>query len=136
VNLAADPDTKFDILRSEFHAVKNRGWIFMSIDGRDIREIGIWLLLLAFAFVAIILSLLFVDAPYAITGVTFTLILILEILFVFSFNPQAACRQTDECNGLRRPAIRAAGDFPYCDFLGAIPSEHRRQESGILTGIF
>jgi hypothetical protein len=109
---------------------------FMSIESRDIRKIGIWFLLLEFAFVAIIMPLLSTNAPDAFTAVTFTLILILEILFVFSFNPQAACRQTDECNGLRRPAIRAAGDFPYCDFLGAIPSEHRRQESGILTGIF
>ena len=60
----------------------------MSIDGRDIREIGIWFLLLAFVFAAIIMPLLSVDAPDATTGVTFTLILILEILFVFSLNPQ------------------------------------------------
>ncbi len=60
----------------------------MSIDGRDIREIGIWFLLLAVVFAAIIMPLLSVDAPDATTGVTFTLILILEILFVFSLNPQ------------------------------------------------
>ena len=60
----------------------------MSIDGRDIREIGIWLLLLAFVFVAIILPLLSADAPDAVTVVTFTLILILEIFFVLSLNPQ------------------------------------------------
>ena len=60
----------------------------MSIDGRDIREIGIWLLLLAFVFVAVVLPLLSIDAPDAVTAVTFTLILILEILFVFSLNPQ------------------------------------------------
>ncbi len=60
----------------------------MLIDGRDIREIGIWFLLLAFVCLAIIMPLLSVDAPDATTGVTFTLILILEILFVFSLNPQ------------------------------------------------
>ncbi len=57
----------------------------MSIESRDIRKIGIWFLLLAFVFVAIILL---ADAPPAVTAVTFTLILILEILFVFSLNPQ------------------------------------------------
>ncbi len=60
----------------------------MSIESRDIRKVGIWFLLLAFAFVAIILPLLSSDAPPAVTGVTFTLILILEILFIFSLNPQ------------------------------------------------
>ena len=64
----------------------------MSIDGRDIREIGIWFLLLAFVFVAIIMPLLSVDAPDATAGVMFTLILILEILFVFSLNPQLLVR--------------------------------------------
>ena len=57
----------------------------MSIDSRDIRKFVIWLLLLAFVFVAIILSS---DAPPAVTAVTFTLILILEILFALSLNPQ------------------------------------------------
>ncbi len=60
----------------------------MSIESRDIRKVGIWFLLLAFVVVAIILPLLSADAPPAVTGVTFTLILILEILFVFSLNPQ------------------------------------------------
>jgi hypothetical protein len=88
VNLAVGPATKFDILRSESHTIQITGWIFMSIDGRDIREIGVWLLLLAFVFVAIIMPLLSVDSPDATAGVTFTLILILEILFIFSFIPQ------------------------------------------------
>jgi hypothetical protein len=61
---------------------------FMSIDGRDIREIGIWLLLLAFVFVAIVLPLLSIEAPDAAMAATLTLILILEILFVFSLNPR------------------------------------------------
>jgi len=60
----------------------------MSIESRDIRKIGTWFLLLAFAFVAIILPLLSADAPDAVTTVTFALILILEILFVFSLNPR------------------------------------------------
>ena len=60
----------------------------MSFDGRDIREIGIWILLLAFVFAAIIMPFLSIDAPDAIVGVTFTLILILEIHFAFSLNPQ------------------------------------------------
>ena len=60
----------------------------MSIDSRDIRNIGIWLLLLAFVFVAIILPLLSTDAPDAFTVVTFTLIFILEILFALSLDPQ------------------------------------------------
>jgi hypothetical protein len=59
----------------------------MSIDRRDIRKIGIWFLLLEFAFVAIILPLLSTDAPDAFTAVTFTLILILEILFALSLKP-------------------------------------------------
>lgn len=57
----------------------------MSIDSRDIRKIGIWFLLLAFVFAAIILL---ADGPPAVTAVMFTLILILEILFAFSLNPQ------------------------------------------------
>jgi hypothetical protein len=61
---------------------------FMSIDSRDIWKIGIWFLLLAFIFVAIILPVLSVDAPPAVIAVTFMLILILEILFVFSLDPQ------------------------------------------------
>ena len=60
----------------------------MSIDSRDIRKIGIWFLLLAFVFVVIALPLLSVDAPDAATAPTFTLILILEILFALSLNPQ------------------------------------------------
>jgi hypothetical protein len=79
--------TKFDILQSESHITIKAGF-FMSIDGRYIREIGIWFLLLAFVFVAIILPLLSVDAPDAATAATFTLILILEILFALSLNPQ------------------------------------------------
>ncbi len=59
----------------------------MSIDGRDIREIGIWFLLLAFVSVAIVLPLLSIDTPDAVTAATFTLILLLEILFVFSLSP-------------------------------------------------
>jgi hypothetical protein len=59
----------------------------MSIQSRDFRKIGIWFLLLAFVFVIIILSAS-ADAPDALPAVTFTLILILEILFVFSLNPQ------------------------------------------------
>jgi hypothetical protein len=57
----------------------------MSIKSLDIRKIGIWFLLLAFVFVAIVLS---ADAPDVVTAVTFTLILILEILFFLSPNPQ------------------------------------------------
>ena len=60
----------------------------MAIEHRDIRKIGIWFLLLAFVFVAIILPLLSTDAPDAVTAVTFTLVLILEILFALSLNTQ------------------------------------------------
>jgi hypothetical protein len=60
----------------------------MSIKSLDIRRVGIWFLLLTFAFVAIILPLLSTDAPPAVTAATFTLILILEILFVFSPSQQ------------------------------------------------
>jgi hypothetical protein len=60
----------------------------MSIESRDNRKIGIWFLLLGFVFTAIVLPLLSVDAPDAITAVAFTLILILEILVVLSLNPQ------------------------------------------------
>ena len=59
----------------------------MSIESRDIRKIGIWFLLLAFVFVIIILSAS-ADPPDALPAVMFTLILILEILFIFSPNPQ------------------------------------------------
>jgi hypothetical protein len=60
----------------------------MLVDSRDIRKIGIWFLLLSFAFVAIVLPLLSVDAPDAVAAVTFTLILILGILFTLSLDPQ------------------------------------------------
>jgi hypothetical protein len=60
----------------------------MLVDSRGIRKIGIWFLLLSFTFVAITLPLLSVDAPDAVTAVTFTLLLILEILAVFYLNPQ------------------------------------------------
>ena len=60
----------------------------MSIENQDIRKVGIWFLMLAFAFVAVMLPLLSADAPDAVTAVTFTLILILEILFALSLNPQ------------------------------------------------
>jgi hypothetical protein len=56
----------------------------MSIYSRDIRKIGIWFLLLAFVFAAIVLPLLSVDAPDAATTPIFTLIFILEVLFAFS----------------------------------------------------
>jgi hypothetical protein len=59
----------------------------MSIE-IQIRKIGIWFLLLGFVFVAIILPLLSVDAPDAVTSIAFTLILILEILFAISLNSQ------------------------------------------------
>ena len=64
----------------------------MSIESLGIRKIGIWFLLLAFVFVAIILPLLSADAPDAVTAVAFTLILILKTLFVFSHNPQLIVR--------------------------------------------
>jgi len=66
----------------------------MSIENRDIRKVEIWILLLAFAFVAIVLPLLSAETPPAVAGVTFTLILILEILFVFSLNAQLLARAT------------------------------------------
>jgi membrane protein YdbS with pleckstrin-like domain len=56
----------------------------MSIEHQDIRKIGIWFLLLAFVFGAIILA---ADAPPAVISVTFTLLLVLEILFALSLNP-------------------------------------------------
>ena len=65
-----------------------RAGYFMSIDRQGIRKIGIWLLLLAFVFAAIALPLLSVDSPDAATAVTFTLILIVGILFALSLNPQ------------------------------------------------
>jgi hypothetical protein len=68
--------------------VKIKAGFVMSIESRDTRKVGIWFLLLAFVFAAIILPLLSADAPDALTAVTFTLLLILEILFVFSLNPQ------------------------------------------------
>ena len=64
----------------------------MIIESRDIRKIGIFILLPAFVCAAIILPLLSTDAPDAVTGVTFTLILILEILFALSLNPQQPVR--------------------------------------------
>jgi hypothetical protein len=54
----------------------------------QIRKIGIWFLLLGFVFVAIILPLLSADALDAVTAEAFTLILILEIIFAISHNPQ------------------------------------------------
>jgi hypothetical protein len=58
---------------------------FMAIGIWDVKRIGTVLLLLAFVAVAIFLP---ADAPPAVGAVTFTLILILEILFAFSLNPQ------------------------------------------------
>jgi hypothetical protein len=55
----------------------------MSIESRDIWKIGIWCLFPVFVVVAIILPAIFLPLL-----LTFTLILILEILFVFSLNPQ------------------------------------------------
>ncbi len=60
----------------------------MHIETRDLRKIGIWFLMAAFAFVAIALPLLALDAPDSIAELTFTLILILEILVVLSLDPQ------------------------------------------------
>ena len=60
----------------------------MSTRSQGIRKVGIWCLLLAFASVAIILPLLSGDAPDAVTAVTFTLILVLGILFAISIDPQ------------------------------------------------
>jgi hypothetical protein len=54
----------------------------------QIRKIGIWFLLLGIVFVAIILPLLSADAPNAVISIAFRLILILEILFALSLNPQ------------------------------------------------
>ena len=55
----------------------------MSIESWDIWKIGIWCLFPAFVVVAIILPAILLPI-----FLTFTLILILEILFVFSLNPQ------------------------------------------------
>jgi hypothetical protein len=60
----------------------------MLIESRGLRKIGVWFLLLFFAFVAITLPLLSADTPDAVTAVTITLLLILELLSVFSLNPQ------------------------------------------------
>jgi hypothetical protein len=60
----------------------------MSIYSRDIRKIGIWFLLLALVFVAIVLPLLSVDTPDAATTLIFTLIFVLEVLFAFSVYQQ------------------------------------------------
>ena len=80
---------KFDIHHDESHTTGIKGAEFyMSMDNRDIWKIGIWFLLLGFVFLAIILPLLSADAPAAVIPVMFTLIFILEILFVFSLNPQ------------------------------------------------
>jgi ABC-type microcin C transport system permease subunit YejB len=73
---------------ANFMLAEIKAGFFMSIESRDIRKIGIWFLLLVFVFAAIILPLLSTDAPDAVTAVTFTLILILEILFALSLNPQ------------------------------------------------
>jgi hypothetical protein len=86
--LGRRPVTNLTFSSANLIGVEFKAGFFMSIDGHDIREIGIWLLLLAFAFVAIMLPLLSVDAPDATAAVTFTLILTLEILFVFSPNRQ------------------------------------------------
>ena len=59
----------------------------MSIGIRESRKIAIWFLLVAFVVVVMILYAP-TDSPDALPAVTFTLILILEILFVFSPNPQ------------------------------------------------
>ncbi len=79
---------KFDILHDESYAINTKVGFFMSIDSRSIRKIGIWFLLLTFAFMAIILPLLSVDAPDAVIAVTFTLVLILGILFALSLDLQ------------------------------------------------
>ncbi len=86
----SDPEVsdEFDILHGESYVGKIKAGFLMSIKSRDIRKIGGWFLLLAFVFVAIILPLLSADAPDAVAGVTFTLILILEILFALSLDPQ------------------------------------------------
>jgi hypothetical protein len=55
----------------------------MSIERRDIWKIGIWFLFPAFVVVAIILPAIFLPLL-----LTFELILLLEILLVFSLNPQ------------------------------------------------
>jgi hypothetical protein len=60
----------------------------MSFFSRDIRKVGIWSILVAFAFVAIVLPLLSVDIPDGVNAVTFALILILGIVFVLSLDPQ------------------------------------------------
>ncbi len=79
---------EFDIVHGESYSSENKGRIFMSIESRDIRKIGILVLLLAFVFVAITLPLLSADPADAVTAVTFTLILTLEILFALSFTSQ------------------------------------------------
>jgi hypothetical protein len=79
----------------------------MSFDGRDFREIGIWLLLLAFVCVAIAMPLLAVDAPDATIGLTFTLILILEILIVSFISPLlVVCAEYHFSIRLRSPPNR------------------------------
>jgi hypothetical protein len=60
----------------------------MHIDGRDIRRLGIWFLMIAFVFKAVLLPLLSADSPDASITAIFTLILILGILFVLSFEPR------------------------------------------------
>jgi hypothetical protein len=65
--------------------VKTKVGFFMSNKSRNIRKIGIWLLLLAFVFATIILA---ADAPPAIATVTFALLFFLELLFIFSLDPQ------------------------------------------------
>jgi hypothetical protein len=79
----------------------------MAIDGRDIREIGIWLLLLTVVVVTIALPLLSFDAPDGTTAAIFTLILILEILFVFSPHPPPCfCAAQPGAIRLRSPPNR------------------------------
>jgi hypothetical protein len=97
----------FDIVPIESHTNHNKGWNVMAIDGRDIREIGIWLLLLTVVAVTIALPLLSFDAPDAATAQVFTLILILEILFIFSLHPQLTfCAAESRAIRLRSPPNR------------------------------
>jgi len=61
----------------------------MSIESRDIQKIGIWFLLLAFVVVAIVLPAAGLPASPA---ETFTLIVSLEIISVFSLPAQQRVR--------------------------------------------
>jgi hypothetical protein len=60
----------------------------MAIESRSIRKTGILVLLVAFAFVSLVLPLLSGDVLDAITVVAFTLIFILAILITLSAAPQ------------------------------------------------